>query len=95
MAHQEVDEEAFNLVVSKNKDVFGLDKDTDGKAMDAKLKAEYGNTTVGRGCLLARKMVEAGASCVVVNSGFGWDMHANIAAGLTRQLPGSTTRFPR
>jgi uncharacterized protein (DUF1501 family) len=37
--------------------------------------------------LLARKLVEAGASCVVVNSGFGWDMHQNIAAGLARQLP--------
>jgi hypothetical protein len=86
-AHQEVYEKALSLVVSKNKEVFGLDKDTDGKTIDAKVKADYGNTTIGKGCLLARKLVEAGASCVVVNSGFGWDMHQNIAQGLTRQLP--------
>ena len=86
-AHQEVYEKALSLVVSKNKEVFGLDKDTGGKTLDAKLKADYGNTTVGKGCLLARKLVEAGALCVVVNSGFGWDMHNNISAGLARQLP--------
>jgi hypothetical protein len=86
-AHQEVYEKAISLVVSKNKEVFGLDKDTDGKTMSTKLTADYGNTPVGKGCLLARKLVEAGSSCVVVNSGFGWDMHNNISAGLGRQLP--------
>ncbi len=86
-AHAEVYEKALGLVVSKNKEVFGLDNDTDGKTMSAKLKADYGNTTVGKGCLLARKLVEAGASCVVVSSGFGWDMHNNVAAGMARQLP--------
>jgi uncharacterized protein (DUF1501 family) len=86
-AHQEVYEKALSLVVSKNKEVFGLDKDTDGKTMSKSLSDAYGNTTVGKGCLLARKLVEAGASCVVVSSGFGWDMHNNINAGLARQLP--------
>jgi len=86
-AHQEVYEKALSLVVSKNKDVFSLDKDVDGKAIPAGLKSSYGNTAVGNGCLLARKLVEVGASCVVVNSGFGWDMHQNIAQGLGRQLP--------
>ena len=52
-AHQEVYEKALSLVVSKNKDVFGLDKDTDGKTMSAATKADYGNTNIGKGCLLA------------------------------------------
>ena len=73
--------------MSKNKEVFGLEKDTDGKTMNKKLSDDYGATPVGRGCLLARKLVEAGASAIVVNAGGGWDMHANINAGLARQLP--------
>jgi len=86
-AHAEVYEKALSLVVSKNKDVFGLDKDTDGKTIAKSALDAYGNTTVGKGCLLARKLVETGASCVVVSSGFGWDMHNNINAGMARQLP--------
>jgi len=86
-AHAEVYDKALSLVVSKNKEVFGLDKDTDGKAISNSALDAYGNTTVGKGCLLARKLVETGASCVVVSSGFGWDMHNNINAGLGRQLP--------
>jgi len=86
-AHSEVYEKALSLVVSKNKEVFGIDKDTDGKAISKSLLDSYGNTTVGKGCLLARKLVETGASCVVVSSGFGWDMHTNVNAGLARQLP--------
>ena len=86
-AHQEIYDKALSLVVSKNKDVFGLEKDSDGKAMGKSLADSYGNSAVGKGCLLARKLVEAGSSCVVVNSGFGWDMHGNVFSGLARQLP--------
>jgi hypothetical protein len=86
-AHQEVYDKALSLVVSKNKDVFALDKDVDGKTIPKSLLDSYGNSAVGRGALLARKLVEVGASCVVVNSGFGWDMHQQIATGLNRQLP--------
>ncbi|MCE9532401.1 MAG: DUF1501 domain-containing protein [Planctomycetes bacterium] len=91
-AHQEVYEKALSLVVSKNKDVFGLANDTGGKPMSTKLSDSYGATgtgasAVGRGALLARKLVEAGSSCVVVSSGFGWDMHNGIKAGFERQLP--------
>ena len=32
--HQEIYDKALSLVVSKNKEVFGLDKDTDGKSMN-------------------------------------------------------------
>jgi len=86
-AHQEIYEKALSLVVSKNKDVFGLDKDTDGKPMSKSVADSYGNSAVGRGALLARKLVETGASCVVVNSGFGWDDHQNIANAMNTKLP--------
>ena len=92
-AHREVYEKALNMVVSSRKEVFNLDTEVDGKTkIDPKLKEEYGATgpgasAFGRGCLLARKLVEAGTACVEVSLG-GWDMHANIHNTLaTRQLP--------
>jgi len=45
------------------------------------LDKKYGKTGFGRGCLLARKLVESGVSVVEVNLG-GWDMHANVAQGV-------------
>jgi len=83
-AHQEVYDKALSLVISKNKDVFSLDKDADGKAI--KLKTEYGTGAFGQGCLLARKLTESGAACVEVNTG-GWDMHNGVFAQLERRLP--------
>ena len=83
-AHQEVYDKALSLIISKNKEVFGLEKDVDGKPI--RLKAEYGTDPFGQGCLLARKLTESGAACVEVNTG-GWDMHNGIFPQLTRRLP--------
>jgi len=83
-SHQEVYDKALSLVISKNKEIFKLDKDVDGKPI--KLKTEYGTDGFGQGCLLARKLTEAGAACVEVNTG-GWDMHNGIFPQLARRLP--------
>lgn len=83
-AHQEVYDKALSLIISKNKEVFKLEKDVDGKPI--KLKTEYGTGAFGQGCLLARKLTESGAACVEVNTG-GWDMHNGIFAQLDRRLP--------
>ncbi|HEY1187490.1 MAG TPA: DUF1501 domain-containing protein [Gemmata sp.] len=91
-AHKEVYEKALSLVVSSRKEVFSLDKESDGKPISAALKEEYGAAgtganNFGRGCLLARKLVEAGVACVEVSLG-GWDMHNGIFNALaTRTLP--------
>ncbi|AMV24871.1 hypothetical protein VT84_10770 [Gemmata sp. SH-PL17] len=91
-AHKEVYEKALSLVVSTRKEVFNLEKEIDGKTIDTKLKEEYGAAgtganNFGRGCLLARKLVEAGVACVEVSLG-GWDMHNGIFNALaTRTLP--------
>ncbi len=39
------------------------------------LRAKYGETQFGRGCLLARRLVEAGVTFVEVNSATNWDTH--------------------
>jgi hypothetical protein len=53
----------------------------DVKAFDiadepASLRRRYGNSTFGRGCLLARRLVETGVTFVEVRSN-GWDTHDN------------------
>jgi Protein of unknown function (DUF1501) len=42
----------------------------------AKLRAGYGDTPFGRGCLAARRLIEVGVRCVEVTLG-GWDTHAD------------------
>lgn len=80
-AHRDVYGKALQLVTSNRKDVFSLAGEKDQKDL-----ARYGQTFFGRGCLLARKLVEAGVACVEVTRG-GWDLHNGIFPALTRLLP--------
>lgn len=81
-AHNEIYTKAFSLVVSDRRNVFSLDS-----AEDRSMVEKYGANQFGRGCLLARKLIEAGAVCVEVDMG-GWDNHQNIFNALqTQRLP--------
>jgi hypothetical protein len=77
-AHKDVYGKALQLVTSSRKEVF-----TFNSQEQALLKTKYGESGFGRGCLLAKKLVEAGVACVEVSLG-GWDMHNGIFAALTR-----------
>lgn len=79
-AHTDVYKKAYDLTYSQLKNVFDLKFDGN-KAMDKKYEEMYGTDTFGRGCLLARKLVEAGVTCVEVTLG-GWDNHNNIFQAL-------------
>ena len=72
-AHSSIYKKAFDLTVSPLRTVFEVAKESRA-VIDA-----YGGTQnqFGMGCLLARKLVEQGVSCVEVDLG-GWDNHANI-----------------
>jgi hypothetical protein len=51
----------------------------DINAEPEKLRDKYGRTTMGQGCLLARRLVEAGVRFVTVSKqGQAWDHHSNI-----------------
>ncbi len=50
----------------------------------SKVRERYGDTNFGRGCLLARRLVEANVPFVEVNLG-GWDNHQNIFNTLENQ----------
>jgi uncharacterized protein DUF1501 len=64
-------EQAFGLVTSKEaRAAFDLTKE------DPKTRSRYGPSKVGQSCLLARRLIEAGARFVTVNDD-GWDTHDN------------------
>ena len=48
--------------------------------------AKYGDNNFGRGCLMARRLVEVGVPFVEVNSG-GWDLHQGCFTSLEAKLP--------
>jgi hypothetical protein len=47
---------------------------------------KYGDNNFGRGCLMARRLVEVGVPFVEVHSG-GWDLHQNCFTTLQTKLP--------
>ncbi len=80
-SHYEMYRKAFDLTDSQLKNVFDLRVDTGNKPMDPRLLDAYGRNNFGQGCLLARKLVEQGVTCVEVDLG-GWDNHSNIFTAL-------------
>ena len=53
---------------------------------DPRLRDRYGRHLYGQGALLARRLIEAGSTCVTVNTGY-WDHHDNIEKNLEQHLP--------
>src|SRR6202020_1442843 len=51
----------------------------------ASIRADYGDTPFGRGCLAARRLIEVGVRCVEVTLS-GWDTHAKNFTGHREQL---------
>ena len=50
-----------------------------------RLRDQYGRHLYGQAALLARRLVEAGTTCVTINTGY-WDHHDDIEKGLEQQL---------
>ena len=73
--HGKVLRKTFDLMTSSQMEAFRVEKEDD------KAKERYGNNGFGQGCLLARRLVEAGVPFVEVDLG-GWDLHQNVHATL-------------
>lgn len=79
--HKKVLDKTVKLMTSKQMEAFKVMKEP------KEVQEKYGTTGFGRGCLLARRLVEAGVPFVEVDLG-GWDMHADIFPTLAdRKLP--------
>ncbi len=77
-SHKDIYKRALNLMTSKQMEAFKVDKE------DPKMLEMYGNNAFGKGCLMARRLVETGVPFIEVNLG-GWDLHANVFDTLANQ----------
>ena len=69
--HAKVLDKTLNLMTSRQMAAFKVDSEP------AAVKERYGQSSFGRGCLMARRLVEVGVPFIEVNLG-GWDNHQNI-----------------
>ncbi|MEM6364769.1 MAG: DUF1501 domain-containing protein [Planctomycetota bacterium] len=69
--HAKVLRKTFDLMTSDQMEAFRVEKEPDA------VKERYGTDNFGQGCLLARRLVEAGVPFVEVDLG-GWDNHNGI-----------------
>ena len=68
--HRDTIEGARRMMTSEQLEAFDISSEP------ANLRAAYGDSPFGRGCLAARRLVEVGARCVEVTLD-GWDSHTN------------------
>jgi len=69
--HQSVLKQTFNLLTSEQMEAFKVASEPET------VKERYGDSGFGKGCLMARRLVEVGVPFIEVNLG-GWDNHQNI-----------------
>lgn len=69
--HQAILKETFNVLTSTQMDALKVAGEPDA------VKERYGENNFGKGCLMARRLAEAGVPFIEVNLG-GWDNHQNI-----------------
>lgn len=69
--HAKVLGKTLNLMTSQQMSGFKVDQEP------AEVQERYGDNNFGKGCLMARRLVETGVPFVEVNFG-GWDNHQNI-----------------
>jgi uncharacterized protein (DUF1501 family) len=69
--HAKVLDKTFSLMTSPQMDAFKVAQEPEA------VRERYGDNGFGRGCLMARRLVEAGVPFVEVDLG-GWDNHNNI-----------------
>lgn len=73
-------EEAYSMILGEASQTFDLMKEPES------VRERYGNSTFGRSCLAARKLVEAGVPFVTVNAQ-QWDTHKKHFEMMGRMLP--------
>ena len=78
--HQTLYEQTAQMVLSPRTRAFRLDQEPD------RLRDLYGRSAFGQGCLMARRLVEAGVTFVEVQSS-GWDTHGNELPALKKLIP--------
>ncbi|WP_428307749.1 DUF1501 domain-containing protein [Lacipirellula sp.] len=78
--HAKVLRNTIELMSSQQMEAFKVDSEPQA------MKDRYGTGGFGRGCLMARRLVETGVPFVEVSMG-GWDLHQNCFTTLEQKLP--------
>src|SRR5262245_37620879 len=78
--HQTLYDQTSQMILSPRTQAFQLEREPE------KLRDAYGRSAFGQGCLMARRLIEAGVTFVEVQSS-GWDTHSNELAGLKKLIP--------
>jgi hypothetical protein len=78
--HAKVLKSTLELMTSQQMEAFNVDKEPQT------MRERYGTGGFGRGCLMARRLVEVGVPFVEVTMG-GWDLHQNCFTTLQTKLP--------
>src|SRR5262245_37395190 len=78
--HQTLYRQTTRMVLSPRTKAFDLDREPD------RVRQHYGRSAFGQGCLMARRLIEAGVTFVEVQSS-GWDTHGNELASLKKLIP--------
>lgn len=86
--HRKTLDDALTMMSSEQLEAFKIDDEPQA------LKEAYGDTRLGRGCLVARRLVESGVRAIEVSM-TGFDTHANNYEGMQTQAeildPGLST----
>jgi hypothetical protein len=78
---EKFDQDAYEFVSGKRaREAFDMGRE------DPQIRDLYGRHSWGQSALLARRLVEAGATFVTVHLG-GWDHHWNLQSGMQSNLP--------
>jgi uncharacterized protein (DUF1501 family) len=78
--HAKVLKSTVELMTSQQMEAFKVDSEP------REMRDKYGASGFGRGCLMARRLVEVGVPFVEVSMG-GWDLHQNCFTTLQTKLP--------
>jgi hypothetical protein len=76
--HRETVDRAVRMMSSEQLDAFRVQDEP------ARVREGYGDTPFGRGCLAARRLIEAGVRCIEISLP-GWDTHLNNFKGTAEQ----------
>ena len=80
VATKKCENRAYDLILGDEGKVFDLAEE------EEEVRVEYGQTTFGQSCLLARRLVERGFPYVTINYR-GWDTHSQHFQAMRRKLP--------
>lgn len=80
-AYLKVQEDAVALMKSQDLKVFNISRES------AATRAAYGTHTFGKGCLLARRLVESGVRFIEVEDSHNWDTHNDQIKSMENMTP--------